>query len=246
VYRPDEYTEAEREHFNGMRVVILCPVMHHYPRFWQSVANMVAYSHHYGLRVEELAMTERTVVDWAREELAEQALSARSRFDDAPFTHFLWLDSDHVFNRDLALELARHDVEAVSAVYFNRQGDPKPVVYCRNENDPAGLSHFPLLNLPPQLVQVDAFGFGACLVKREVFERVPKPWFVIDHRGGEDIQFCAKARTHGVQFWADGRYYLGHFGDPQIVGWDDYRRWYEANRDTMAKGEVKLTARPVL
>ncbi|GAI93114.1 unnamed protein product, partial [marine sediment metagenome] len=52
-------------------------------------------------------------------------------------------------------------------------------------------------------------GAGFLLVKREVFEKLPYPWFSFE-KGGEDLYFCDKARENGFEIWADMSVLLGH------------------------------------
>ncbi|GAI66965.1 unnamed protein product, partial [marine sediment metagenome] len=59
------------------------------------------------------------------------------------------------------------------------------------------------------LVKIGGAGAGFLLVKREVFEKIPYPWFSFE-RGGEDLYFCDKARRHGFEIWADMSVLLGH------------------------------------
>jgi hypothetical protein len=234
------YSFAERRIFRKMRVAILSPMMYVEPWFVQSVADMIAFSWANGLRVEKMAITWRTVVDWARDDLAKSGMKQKSPFTGEPFTHFLWLDSDHIFKPDLACQLARHNRDAVSALYFHRKGVPSPVVFIHNEKDPTGLKHFTLMDLPPILVEVDAFGFGSCLIRREVFEKVPEPWFTIDWRAGEDIAFCAKARQHGIKFYLDGQYTVAHIGEPEIINYQTFRQWFDKNKEKMGENLVQF------
>lgn len=237
------YSRHERKIFERMRVAVLSPMMYIEPAFVQSLADMIAFSWHHGLRVEKFAMTWRTVVDWARDDLVRAALSQVSPFGGKPFTHFLWLDADHIFKADLCCQLARHDLDAVSALYFHRKGAPTPVVFVRNEKDPTGLRHFTLLEIPPTLVEVDAHGFGACLMRREVFEKVPEPWFCIGAEAGEDIYFCAKARKQGIKFHLDAQYTVGHIGDPPVIGPSTYRQWYAENKDRTEEFRIPIDLR---
>lgn len=237
---PCNYTKEEMALFSKMQVCILTPVMFDYPKFWASVVNMMGFSWHHGIRLEEIAITERTVVDWARNDLAKEALKRKSLYTDRPYTHFLWLDTDHIFKADLLCQLARHDVEMVSAVYYKRLKDPTPVIYVRNGNDPDGFSHFPVIEIPPTLGEVDAVGFGALLMKREVMEKVPEPWFTLDWRAGEDISFCYRARKCGVKIWVDGAYTVAHIGSPKIVTRDDYEKWYKDNEQAIIEDRVEI------
>lgn len=236
--KPD-YTQEEMRHFSSMRVMILCPCSYHYPRFWQSAVNMVAYSWGYGLRVEEIGVMERVVVHWAREDLVEQAMSVKSRIDGADITHFLWLDADHIFQPDLCLELARWDKDVVSAVYVSRsKKEPRPVVYTRKKSDKTGNLYHQILSIPQGLFRVDGFGFGAVLMRKNVFNRIPPPWFKDCVNGGEDLNFCRKAREAGIELWADGRYWLAHLGDPEVFSLKNYEAW-------IAKQEMEKVGSPI-
>jgi hypothetical protein len=140
----------------------------------------------------------------------------------------------------MLLELARWDKDAVSAVYCHRdKATPKPVVYVKKESDPTGVIHHSILSIPHGLFRVDAFGFGAVLIKRDVFERVPRPWFK-GHEGGEDIGFCRKAREHGIELWCDGRYWLAHLGDPEIFTIESFENWIKSQNMNEIGAEIKM------
>ena len=237
-----DYTPEEREHFRSMRVMILCPCSYHYQKFWQCAINMCCYSWGHGLRIEEAGIMERVVVNWAREDLVKQAMPLKSRIDGSEITHYLWLDADHMFQPDMCLELARWDKDCVSAIYCHRDKvTPKPVVYVRKDSDPTGTIYHSILSIPHGLFKVDAFGFGAVLMRKDVFERVPQPWFLAEgHHGGEDLKFCRKAKEHGIELWADGRYWMAHLGDPEIYSIDTYTKWIEQQQMDRVGAEIKM------
>ena len=199
-------------------IVVISPVMHSEPRFWKSVINMFAYSWHKGIKVQEIGITERTVVDWARNNLGRSALEKNCEYTDGKYSHFLWLDSDHVFNPDLLEVLLSHDKDMVSALYFGRMEPYFPVVYVRDHNNHIDkYKHYPLTDVPNTLFECDAVGFGALLMRREVLECIPEPWFTVDYRAGEDIAFCVKVKEHDFKIYCDGRYKLGHIGSTPII-----------------------------
>lgn len=213
------FTDAEREMFAKMRIAIVSPIFHVEPQWVRSTVNAVAYSWSQGLRVEDMGIIERTVVHWARNELVRAAMELKSIHDDQSFTHLMWLDSDHVFDRDLICHLARHyarpEVDMISALYFNRNEPFLPVVYVK-DGGPSIYTHYPLVDVPNCLCEVDAVGFGAIMIKREVFEKVPDPWFQMDGCG-EDMFFCVHAKKAGFRLFLDGQYKLGHFSDKKII-----------------------------
>jgi hypothetical protein len=234
-------TPEERARLETLDLCVLTPVQGYqcWARFTKALVNMVAYSWSQGLRVWQIGIVERAPVQWARNDLGRTALAHINEYNGKPFTHFLWLDDDHVFNPDLALALARHaSLDMVSALYYSRS-KPLPVVYVKDHSDDP-YKHYPLIEVPPALVEVHAVGFGALLMRREVLERVPEPWFTIDSRGGEDIVFCVHARRHGVRVWLEGGYKLGHIGDPQIVTEETYRKYLDETPELADRVCVEL------
>ena len=223
-----------RKKLEKMSVLILTPCKdHEVPAvFSQSVTNMVSYSHLNGLKVYQHCVVERMVVHWARNELARLAQAHVSGYTGQRYTHVLWLDDDHVFNPDLLLCLARHDVDMVSALYFGRVGRHLPVVYVKDDT-PNKYMHYQILEIPPRLCEVDATGFGACLMRMEVLDRIPAPWFKFED-AGEDIYFCVHAKEAGVKVHVDGSYVLGHIGESQVVTQETYMRFMESKREEYA------------
>lgn len=239
----NDFTEDELKLFSTMNVVILVPIGDKpEAKFFKSVVDLVAYSWHHGLRIEEVGITERTVVDWARNQLARDAIQRQSPLNGKLYTHFLWLDSDTVFHPDLACQLARHAVDMISVVYHCRGGPPLPLIYVKVDGDDEdGYKHHNLLDIPAVLCKVDAFGFGGCLVSRKVFEQVPEPWFTIDYRAGEDIAFCKRARDCGFQLFVDGQYSIGHIsGEPPIITAKTFAKWKEENYETYLKDRIQV------
>lgn len=225
----------ERKRLEDISVVILTPCKDHECSiaFTRSVVNMVAYSWLHGLRVFQMSTTERMVVHWGRNELARLAQQFVSGYTGKRYTHILWLDDDHVFNPDLALYLARHsDLDVVSALYFGRAGRHLPVVYVKDDT-PDKYMHYPLVEVPRTLCQVDAVGFGACLMRMDVLDRMPAPWFKFNECG-EDVYFCVHAKERGIGIYCDGAYVLGHLGEARVVTEETYRQFLEANREQYA------------
>lgn len=228
IYRP---TPEDIRAYGGMSVVICTPCGgYHNPfRFTRSLANLIAYSWRYGLKVEQFGGTERMVVHWAREQMAKEARDFKSDRTGERFTHILWLDDDHTFNPDLLCYLAKNaDKDVVSALYYGRT-QPLPVVYVKDKDrDP--YKHYPLIWPPEVLCEVDAVGFGALLMRIDVLDRMKEPYFRFNNCG-EDIYFCVHAKQQGVKIWLEGSYQLGHIGDPEIIGREKYERYVKENEE---------------
>lgn len=67
----------------------------------------------------------------------------------------------------------------------------------------------------PQLV--DVIATGSMLIHRDVFSKIPDPWFeFVEKAGGgvlpEDYNFCKKAKSEGILIAVDPRFDTFHFG----------------------------------
>lgn len=229
LYQP---TAEDRAKFEGMEVAVLVPNADYecHAKFAKCLVNLVAYSWMHGLRIYQMGISERTVVHWARNELSRHFCETPNYYTGNKFTHALWLDNDHVFNPDMGVYLAKHgDLDLVSALYYARAEKHLPVVYVKDATDNE-FSHHPLIEVPPALVEVDAVGFGACLMRADVLERFEYPWFKFD-RSGEDIGFCVRAKQAGARVWCDGSYVLGHIGEPIIITTDSYLRYMQEHAE---------------
>lgn len=134
-----------------------------------------------------------SLIAYQRENLADQALESGA-------THLLWLDSDMKFPPNLVHRLFKHDLPLVACNYVKRKIPAMP----NSKNLDGKLiatnrdSH--------GLEEASSAGFGAVLMKREVLEKTPKPWFDtvwLRHEDGhiemvgEDVFFFSKVRQVG-------------------------------------------------
>ena len=127
--------------------------------------------------------------------------------------YIMWIDSDSLMMKDTCLKLLAHDLPIVSAVYVGKQ-PPFNVVAGRlgknNEHIPAN----DLLNAMAVRDDLDWVGFGAILIKTEVFDKLEPPYFA-DAGGanrGEDMYFCLKAKAAGFKINVDPNTVIGHVG----------------------------------
>lgn len=227
-YQP---TKKDKKIYEDMSVILATPCKDYEMAagFARDVVNMVAYSWMNGLKVYQWGVTERMVVHWARNDLARKCRDHICEYTGEKFTHILWLDDDQVFNPDMLVYLARNKhLDVVSALYYGRTKH-LPVVYVKDGNCDK-YSHYPMLSLPPHLVEVDAVGFGAVLMRRDLLDRLKEPYFAF-YEAGEDIYFCVHAKEQGVKIHLDGRYELGHIGDPQIVTHETHKQYLKDHED---------------
>ena len=143
-------------------------------------------------------MDSSTVLLTQRERLATLAIELGAEY-------VLWLDSDIVFPATTAVRLLAHNEDFVAANYIRRQLPAKGVAY-----ETIGDWENPLdFAVYDDLVPVEGVGMGCMLMKTEIFEKLPKPWFEFGWSPesndflGEDMIMCQKVAEAGYQLKID-------------------------------------------
>ena len=159
----------------------------------------------------------------AREVLADEALKLGADY-------LYMIDDDMLMPIDVFERLLAHDVDIVAPLAFMRKPPHHPVIYTVREGwdnaaRQAYFQNFSVKTYPKdRLIECDAVGFGAVLIKTAVLRAIEKPWFATWSRVGEDIGFCHKAKKVGFKVYCDTSIKLGHLGDPIVVDEDCYER----------------------
>ncbi len=100
------------------------------------------------------------------------------------FDYFLWLDDDVLFDKSDVMALLRasqtHDAPFVAAVPYDRLGPKSPSIVEKMDGKPYKWVKAPASGCYP----VTMTGFNLCLFRRDLFDKVPEPWFGV----------CAPAR----------------------------------------------------
>ena len=175
--------------------------------FWEKKSPRYTFS---------LSCTGEILVPYARECFAKQAV-------DMGCDYLFMVDDDMLAPPDLFFQLLKHDKDIVAPLAFTRNPDHKPVMYQVIEGDDSATyenfyKNVYEMNYPRnKLVQCDAVGFGAVLIKAEVLKKVPEPRFMGLMGTGEDVTFCYRAKKAGFEVWMDTSIKLGHLGSPTIV-----------------------------
>jgi GT2 family glycosyltransferase len=149
----------------------------------------------------------------------------------------MWIDSDmRLKPSDVAnlLLSARHfNSDFVTGVYFQREGQNLPVLYEFDNK----VNKFRQIDGYPDngFIQIGGCGFGFVWTGRKVIEAIANHkdfdekdgWFP-DKRDaggfGEDLSFCYQARRAGIQLHVNTSIELGHLGDPDVIGKEDFLR----------------------
>ena len=128
-------------------------------------------------------------------------------------THLLFIDSDMVFESDIAERLLARDKDIIGVNSMVRQLPLTSTVKIHNEK---GEKIYEMLD---DLFECQAVGTGIMLIKMSVFDKLPRPWFFYeqdengDLKTGSDMWFCNKAKEVGFKIWCDPTINVGHIGD---------------------------------
>lgn len=139
-----------------------------------------------------------TLIANQRQELVLEALQAGA-------SHILFLDTDMRFPKDTLDRLIAHDKPIVAANYATRRLPIKTVAFKTAGAWDCVYTTADSTGLEP----VAAVGMGVMLIKREVFESLTLPWFILGYNpktaefSGEDIFFCRQAKKAGYDILID-------------------------------------------
>ena len=142
---------------------------------------------------------------------------------DKKITHILWVDTDNCcvdnakgdyMDPNVALEtLYKLQVPIVSGLYRAKQQQGFNYAAWMNNPEPNSQGWVSIQSWSGNFFPVDVIGMGFCLVKREVYEKVPEPWFPWPTVSpSEDFNFCIAARKAGyaINLFTDVK--LSHIG----------------------------------
>lgn len=166
-----------------------------------------------------------TLIFDQREKLAEIAIKEGA---DA----VLFIDSDMRFPRDLIQILLSREVDIIGVNATSRR---MPVLPCALnlqmvDNPKDGEPDHRWVKVDSRgkqgIEQVTAVGFGVTMIRKEAFEKIPRPWFDVGWGRwgviGEDVHFCARAADYGFPIYVDHclSKHIKHIGTYEY-GWDD-------------------------
>lgn len=151
----------------------------------------------------------------ARNKIVEQFLKTDS-------THLLFIDSDIVPPLDSLKKLLSADRHIIAPLCFCwKPGDdgipfPCPVSHRKDERG----NYRPYVGEGTE--ETDVITGGMFLVKREVFEKIERPFEFTFHRSGiacysEDFRFSQKAKERGFHVWTDFSILCGHYKTLNIL-----------------------------
>ena len=177
--------------------------------------------------IRSVGITQNELVHLARNKLVKEVLS--DDFVDKENDYIFWLDQDIIVAPGALAQLLSHNKDIVSGLYFQKAPPFYPLIM--KKKDESTLCSNNLLEYPAGLNKVDDIGFGCVLTKVSVFSKIPDPWFEWTKESGEDIDFCRKARSHGIDIWYDSCVTCGHQGERRVFTVDDYDRVFNRKKE---------------
>ncbi len=223
------------------------------PKTLQSMMALVNHSATHGIDIRHIGITERALIDDARNVLADTFLKS-------PTEWMFWMDSDMVFDPDTLVKLFNvaegKNTKMATGIYYQRKGMNYPCVWSRGEDleesgEKTGLcspksktnKYLGTFVIPhkdkKEPFKVHAAGFGCVLIHRSVFEVLPRPWFqFLKGMCSEDFYFFVNAHDMGFDLWADPTINLGHIGDAPIITKHDF--WVKATKANIDVDTIKF------
>jgi hypothetical protein len=156
------------------------------------------------------------------------------------FTHLLMMDSDISPPENIVDLLLECDSPMAAAIVpIMLQNKIVSNVIIDNEHG----SHFmESWNTHGDIIEAEGVGTGVVLIRREVFENIPWPWFRYEEgehdgkRTGEDIFFSRKAAEHGYKYKVHPRALCGHYKTVNLL------TIIEAVRSNMQERTIEVKA----
>lgn len=138
-------------------------------------------------------------VDTSRNVLAKEAKTMGAEY-------IFWVDSDMILPKDALKRLLAHDKDIVTGAYAFKDINSQDLIAFSVDNKRMPYSEI------NGLTEVGGIGFGCCLTKTDIFDKLEYPYFVFGEDYGEDIYFCRKARAAGLKIYIDPDVKCGHIG----------------------------------
>lgn len=176
----------------------------------------------------------RLLTALAREKLVEEALNAN-------MDYIFMIDDDMLNPIDMFERMSKDmeenpEIDILAPLAHMRNAPHYAVIYTTTEgyDEKSHQSYFVnnfVKNYPKdKLVECDAVGFGAVMIKMDMIRKMTPPYFFSTTGSGEDIYFCMKAKQEtGARVFMDTRIKLGHLSTPKIIDEEYYLKWIKDN-----------------
>ena len=180
------------------------------PPTLQCLLELVA---HGGYEFHIIVPSEGYTIAENRNYTAVQALNNKSEY-------LLMVDDDMALPLTLLDKLISNGKDICGVAYHPRSETGRTIKYL-DETHAIRLEDPEIKSNPKyqDVFECHATGTGIILIKCDVFNKIPRPWFMFEYHDtgqcklGEDWYFCEKAKKHNIKTHADPTIKVGHWGE---------------------------------
>lgn len=148
--------------------------------------------------------------------------------------YIMFLDSDQLIESDTIIRMATwldRGADILTTLIFRKDPPYQPCVFSSSERLKNGQISLQYYDIAAQDLTKPFFvancGLGCAMIKKEVFLKIPQPWFLPYPYTGEDITFLHKAtQEYGYKIICDPTIEIGHIGNKNFTR-KDYLRVIE-------------------
>ncbi len=179
--------------------------------------------------------TGRLLTALAREKMMESSI-------ESGMDYVVMMDNDMIYPIDFLECLLqdmeqRPEIDILAPLAFMRNAPHYAVIYTTVEgydqqsHQPYFINNFVKKYPKDTLVECDAVGFGAVVIKLSILKKMRAPYFFSTTGSGEDIYFCMKAKQEAnARIFMDTRIKLGHIGKPVVIDEEYFEHWCTDNK----------------
>lgn len=179
----------------------------------------------------QFAPLKSSILFISREYLVQSALEAEADY-------ILFLDSDQTIPEDLIIRMGAwmdRGADILTTLIFRKDPPYQPCVFASSvelENGQISLQYCDIANQDlTQPFYVANCGLGCAMIRKEVFQKIPQPWFLPVPYTGEDIAFLHKAtQKYDFKIICDPTIEIGHIGTKNFTRQDYLKCIEDENR----------------
>jgi len=173
----------------------------------------------------QFAPLKSSILFISREYLVQSALNAEADY-------ILFLDSDQIIPEDLIIRMGAwmdRGADILTTLIFRKDPPYQPCVFASSvelESGQISLQYCDIANQDlTKPFYVANCGLGCAMIRKEVFQKMPQPWFLPVPYTGEDIAFLHKAtQKYGFKIICDPTIEIGHIGTKNFTR-EDYLKY---------------------
>ncbi len=131
------------------------------------------------------------------------------------------------------------NIDIIAPLAFTRNPPHLPVIYTI-EDGYDSVKKAPYFktkyvrNYPKgKVVECDAVGFGAVLIRTDVLKKMKPPYFMSTSPTGEDILFCVNAKKTGARIFMDTSFNIIHLGNPIRIDEEYAQNYWEKSGENI-------------